>query len=128
MSYRDDNFNSVEDQVEDVVEDIQAESTVVDDIFDSLMKMFYTIFPGLKTAEVRDELTLIELTEDEGYISDVALTETAAKKALKKASETEDSVDLFNTLSKDLAEEETEEEIKARLKKVAENRKKLGLN
>lgn len=127
MSYRNENFNSVRDQVEDVVEDIEVENSLIDDIIDSIMKTFYEIFPGLKTAEVEEELTLIELAEDEGYISPIGLTEAAAKKALKKASETEDPNDLFATLSKDLAEEETEEEIKKRLKKIEENRKKLGL-
>lgn len=128
MSYRNDNFDSVEDQVDDVVEDIHLENTFIDDIFDTLGRIFYNLFPGLKTAEVEEDLAIIELTEDEGYyIPTVALTESE-KKALNKTEEAESATDLFNTLSVDLADEKYQKELKKKLKEIEENRKKVGLD
>jgi hypothetical protein len=106
------------DTVEETIQDIRAEESPIDNIFDMLAEMFYTIFPGLKTREIQDELAMREIAED-GELPVSTLNATEAKKAITKAEKAEaEGGDLFDTLSKELSdEEEVEKKLKALLDK-----------
>ncbi len=113
-------YDEEEAQVRETIQDIKIESSFIDNIFDALGSLFYTIFPGLKTKEIQDELTLMELREDEGYVSPVGtLNATEVKKAIEKAEKAEDEGgDLFETLSKELSDKE---EVDKKLKALLDN-------
>ena len=90
--------------VDETIRDIAVEASPIDNLFDGIFKLFYNIFPGLKTNAIEQGLTIMELTEDEGFIEDVGITtakkKLTAKRIAEAQKETDDAQDFFNALSR----------------------------